>query len=96
LADRPPERRGLSARHELLADRPRVEVLVGSFCSCLMDSSSWVADRPHGDRGPSAPWPRTVRQGSFRTTKSFASCFVLPLWDRLGFVPRVGTSVVTT
>jgi hypothetical protein len=77
-------------------DCPLVEVLVGSFCSCLTDNPSWVADRPHGDRGSSAPGPRTVRQGSCRTAKSFASCFVLPLWNRLGFVPRVRRSVVTT
>jgi hypothetical protein len=77
-------------------DRPRVEVPIGSFCSCLTDSPPWVTDHSHGDRGPSAPGPRSVRQGSRRTAKSFASCFVLPLWDRLGFVPRVGKTVVTT
>jgi hypothetical protein len=94
LADRPPGRRGLSARTS--TNRPRVEVPVGSFCSCLTDSPPWVVDRPHGDRGPSAPGLRTVRQGSCRTAKSVASCFVLPLWDRLGFVLRVGRSVATT
>jgi hypothetical protein len=53
--------------------------------------------------GPSAWWSRTVRSraadrppGLRRTTKSFASWFVLSLWDHLGFVPRVGTFVVTT
>jgi hypothetical protein len=71
-------------------------VPVGSFCSYLKDSPPWVTDRPHGDRGPSALGPRNVRQVSCKTAKSFASCFVLPLWDRLGFVPRVGRSVVTT
>jgi hypothetical protein len=76
-------------------NRPRVDVPVGSFCLCLMDSPPWVADRPRGDRGQSARWPRTVRLGCCRTAKSFPSCFVLPHWDRLGFVPRVGTSVVT-
>jgi hypothetical protein len=96
LADRPPRRRELSARHELLADRPCVEVPVGLCCLCLTDSPPWVADRPHGDRGPSAPGLRTVHQGSCGTAKSFASCFMLPLWDRLGLVPRVGRSVVTT
>jgi hypothetical protein len=52
---------------------------------------------------PSAWWSRTVRSraadrppGLRRTTKSFASWFVLSLWDHLGFVPRVGTFVVTT
>jgi hypothetical protein len=103
LADRPPGRLGLSARHELLANRPRMcyrpsvcrGARVGSFCWCLTDSPPWVVDRPHGDRGPSAPGPRSVRLGCFRTAKSFASCFVLPLWDCLGFVPRVGRSVVT-
>jgi hypothetical protein len=44
-------------------DCPRVEVQVGSFCSCLTDSPPWVADRLHGDLGPSAPVSRTVRQG---------------------------------
>jgi hypothetical protein len=77
-------------------DRLRVEVLVGSFCSCLTHSPPWVADRPHGDSGPFATGPQTVRQGSCSTAMSFASCFVLPLWYRLGFVPRVGRSVVTT
>jgi hypothetical protein len=42
-------------------DHLRVEVPVGSFCSCLTDSPPWVADRPHGDRRTSAPGPRTVR-----------------------------------
>jgi hypothetical protein len=77
-------------------DRLRVEVSVGSFCLCLTDSPPLVANPPHGDRGPSAPGSRTVRQGFYRIAKSFASCFVLPLWDRLGFIPRVGRSIVTT
>jgi hypothetical protein len=62
LADRPLGRHGLSARHELLADRPRmwygprprVEVPVGSFCLCLTDNPPWVTDRPRGDRGQPA------------------------------------------
>jgi hypothetical protein len=71
LADSPPGRRGLSARHELLADcqrgtsssrtvqgrgtdRPRDEVPVGSFCSCLTESLPWVSDRPPQGRGLSA------------------------------------------
>jgi hypothetical protein len=56
----------------------------------------WLADRPPGDRGPSAPGSRTVCQGSRRVAKSFASWFVLPFQDRSGFVPRVGRSAVTT
>jgi hypothetical protein len=77
-------------------DRLRVEVPVGSSCQCLMDRPLCGADRPRGGRGQSAPGPRTVRLDCCRTAKSFASWFVLPLWDRLGFVPRVGTFVVTT
>jgi hypothetical protein len=68
LADRPPGRRGLFTRTSCPrtvrgrgTDRSRVKVPVGSFCSWLTDSPPWVADRLHGDRGPSAPGPRTVR-----------------------------------
>jgi hypothetical protein len=51
------------------------------------------ADSPRGAFGPG---PRTVRLDYCRTAKSFAFWSVLPLWERLEFVPRVGTSVVTT
>jgi hypothetical protein len=118
LADRPPGRRRLSARHELLADHQRtwyglstcrgagwVVLLVfngqsavgrGPSARCPRTVRPWVADRPPGVRGLSAPGSRTVRPALRRIAKSFASCFVLLLWDRLGFVPRIGRSVVTT
>jgi hypothetical protein len=61
LADSTPGRRGQSALHELLADHLRTwhgpsseEVLVGSFCLCLTDRPSSVADHPRGARGQSA------------------------------------------
>jgi hypothetical protein len=96
LADSPPGSRGQSARHELLADRPRTW-----YGPCTCGGAGWVVLLVFYEpsamwRGPSAPWPRTVRQDCCRTAKSFASWFVLLLWDRLGFVPRVGTSVMTT
>jgi hypothetical protein len=40
--------------------------------------------------------PRIVRQVPHRAAKFFASCVSLSLWDRFGFVPRVGRSGVTT
>jgi hypothetical protein len=103
LADSPQGRRGQSARHELLADHPRTW-----YGPSARGGAGWVVllviNGPSAMwRGPSAWWsrnvrpgPRTVRLGCCRTAKSFASWFVLPLWDRLGFVPRIGTSVVTT
>jgi hypothetical protein len=89
LADSPPGRRGQFARHELLADRPRTW-----YGPSACGGTDWVILLVFN--GPSAPGSRTVCQDCCRTAKSFASWFVLPLWDRLGFVPRVGTSVVTT
>jgi hypothetical protein len=96
LADSRPGRRGQSAQHELLADRPRTW-----YGPSACGGAGWVVllvfNRPSAVwRGPSPLGPRTVRQDCCRTAKSFASWFVLPLWDHLGFVPRVGTSVVTT
>jgi hypothetical protein len=77
-------------------DHPRVEVPVGSFYSCLTDSPPWVTDR--------SPWvadcPPQGRGLSARAAAGqlspllLVSCF--RFGDRLGFVPRVGRSVVTT
>jgi hypothetical protein len=76
-------------------DRPRVEVLVGSSCSCLTYRPPWVADRPHGDRGPSAPGPQTVRQGCCTQLSPLLLVLCFRFRQCLGFVPRVGRSVVT-
>jgi hypothetical protein len=53
------------------------------------DGSPWL-------RGRFAVVTRTVRLGFHKAAKSFASCVSLSLCDHLGFVPRVGRSVVTT
>jgi hypothetical protein len=66
------------------------------FCCVFQTVRLRVADRPPGVREPSAPALRTGRQGFRRVAKSFASCVLFSLWDRLRFVPRVGRSVVTT
>jgi hypothetical protein len=103
LGDSPQGRRGQYARHELLADRPRMW-----YGPSTRGGAGWVVLLVF--KGPSTVWcglsawwsrtvrpgPRTVRLDCCRTAKSFASWFMLPLWDHLGFVPRVGTSVVTT
>jgi hypothetical protein len=54
LADRPPGRRGLSARHELLADRPRTW-----YGPSMRRGAGWVIlfvfnEQSAVDRGPSA------------------------------------------
>jgi hypothetical protein len=75
LADRPPRRHGVSVRHELLAGRPRTW-----YGPSACRGAGWVVlfvfnGQSAVGRGPSAPGPRTVRQGSCGTAKSFASCF---------------------
>jgi hypothetical protein len=77
-------------------DRPFFEVHFWRFYCIFRTVRSRVADHPPGVRGPSAPPLRTVCLGFRRVAKSFASCVSLSLWDRLGFVPRVVRSVVTT
>jgi hypothetical protein len=96
LADRPPGRRGPSAQHQLLTDRPWMRYGPSACFSARRVILLCLTDRPPGNRGPSAPGSRTVRQGICRTAKSFASWFVLSLRGRLGFVPRVVRSIVTT
>jgi hypothetical protein len=54
-----------------------------------------LADSPPRFRGRFAWSLRTVRLVHCRLPKSFAFCVVLPLWVKLGLVPRVGRSVVT-
>jgi hypothetical protein len=77
-------------------DRPQFEVCFWWFCCELRTVRSRVADRPLGVHGPSAPASRTVRLEFRRTAKSFASWVVFLLRVCLGFVPRVGRSVLTT
>jgi hypothetical protein len=71
--DCPPGDLGLSARHELLADRPRTRYGLSARLGARLVVLLRLTDRPLGDRGPSAPGSRTVRQGVRRTAKSFAS-----------------------
>jgi hypothetical protein len=61
LADSPPGRRGQSAQHELLADRPRTW-----YGPSTCGGAGWVIllvfNGPSAVwRGPSVRWPRTVR-----------------------------------
>jgi hypothetical protein len=55
-----------------------------------------LADSPRGPRGQSAASTRKVRSGLCRSPKSFASIVALLYVFELGFVPRVGRSVVGT
>jgi hypothetical protein len=55
-----------------------------------------LADHPPLPRRLSGRSPQTVHLGLFRSPMSFASLVVLPCCFELGFVPRVGRSVVTT
>jgi hypothetical protein len=96
VADRP---RGTSCSRTVRGpgvDRPLFEVRFWRFCCVFQTVRSRVADSPPGARGPSALVSRTVFLGFRRVAKSFASLVSLLLWDCLGFVPRVGRSVVTT
>jgi hypothetical protein len=72
-----------------VADRPLYEVRFWRCCCIFQTVRSRVANRP-------TPASRTVRLCFRRVTKSFASLVSLSLWDCLGFVPRVGRSIVTT
>jgi hypothetical protein len=66
FADRPPRRRGPSARHELLADRPRTRcrpyVFQGVLPEVLLafsDRPPRTVHRPHGDSPPGHRRPFT-------------------------------------
>jgi hypothetical protein len=103
LADCPPGGRRLSTRHKLLSDRlwvvygpfvfqGAVLVLQGSFQTIRRV----LVDRPPAPSGPSARTSRTIRPRLRRVAKYFACSVSFSLWDCLGFIPRVGRSVVTT
>jgi hypothetical protein len=53
VADSPRDTSCSRTVRERGTDRPCEDVLVGSFCLCLTDRPSWVADRPRGARGQS-------------------------------------------
>jgi hypothetical protein len=89
-SDCPTRHRGLSAWHQLPADRPRTRYGLSIFSWCVSGGSVAFYRLSAEGRGPSAPGSRTVRLALRRVAKSFASGVVLPLQDCLGFVPRVG------
>jgi hypothetical protein len=95
LADRPPGGHGPSTWHKLLSDSPRVGCGPFAFRGALLAVLLRLTDCPLEGRGPSSPTSGTVRVVLCRVAKSFASWVLLPLRDCLGFVPRVGRSVVT-
>jgi hypothetical protein len=87
----------------LVADGPRclhgrsvIEGVVLEVQGLFSDGPPQPADSPPRPRGRSAWCLRTVRLVLRRDAKFFASSVSLLLRDRLGFVPRVGRSVVTT
>jgi hypothetical protein len=59
--DCPPGVRGLSVRHQLLADRPRTKYELSVFQGALLVVLLRLADCPPVGSGPSARCPRTVR-----------------------------------
>jgi hypothetical protein len=61
LADRPPRGRGLSARHKLLLDCPRVGCGPSVFRGALLVVLLRLTDYPLEGRGLSARCPQTVR-----------------------------------
>jgi hypothetical protein len=96
LADGPCEIHGQSAWCAVLADGPWCLHERSVIEGAVLVVRELISDGPPQPRGQSARCLRTVRLVLHRVAKSFASCVLLSLWDRLGFVPRVGRSVVTT
>jgi hypothetical protein len=77
-------------------DGPLLRVQYWWFMSKFRIVHRSPADSPPRPHGRSARCLRIVRLAFRKVAKSFASCVFLSLWDCLGFVPKVGRSIVIT